>query len=116
MDKAEKDQQTQTSESDTPVTSGPANKIFSILAIVAFVLLIIAVNATTVYFGSKKNKASEPLTNPVTEENQGEELENMEESVENQGDDMSQEENTSQPEKPDDETSQMPAVDQQSQE
>ena len=57
-------------QEDVPPKTGPS-VIFSIIAVIAFIFLIIAVNATAIYFGSKKNQASEPISNLL--ENVGEE-------------------------------------------
>jgi hypothetical protein len=42
------------------------NRVMGVIGIIAFIILVIAVNATAVYFGAKNNSANAPLENPVT--------------------------------------------------
>jgi len=51
-----------------PVESTPKKtpKMLTVIAIIAFVFICIAVNATVIYFGSKKSSANAPTENPVT--------------------------------------------------
>lgn len=74
----EKDQPINGSQSKDASPKKTPSMVFNLIAIIAFVILIVAVNASAIYFGSKKNKASEPIENPVTAQ---EELEPTEETV-----------------------------------
>ena len=43
------------------------NRVMGVIAVIAFIILVIAVNATAVYFGTKNNSANAPTENPVTQ-------------------------------------------------
>jgi len=66
MDTNMNEPQVITNQSDDVSPKKTPNRIMGVIAVIAFIILVIAVNATAVYFGAKNNSANAPLENPVT--------------------------------------------------
>jgi|GEM_PF-4008251 len=66
MDTNINESQVVTNQSDEISPKKSPNRVMGVIGVIAFIVLVITLNVTAFYFGSKKNQAKIPLKNPIT--------------------------------------------------